>query len=316
MCLFPLLSNAQNEFPRDTSFNIQSNYLKAKKKFPEVTPVAPIESNQFLSLWNQTYRTRSNRNLCMDIFIPNRAENETYACVIFVHGGGWRSGTKENFVPLAQQLALKGYVTATVEQRLSLEAPYPAAPHDVKEAIRFLKHNANIYRIDTTKIAIVGASSGASIAGLMAATGNTDTFDDPKTAFPNASAEVQAFINIDGVIDFRTPEEMGRTEEEAKTRPGSIFLGATFNENPERWTAASAITYANAHTPPTLYINSTYPRFAYGREALFKILSQYSIYHKQHTIAGKTVPHGFWLLHPWADETQQQMEEFLQHIWH
>lgn len=305
---------AQNQFPRDTSFNIESNYIKTKKYFPNTSPVSPTESSEILSLYNQIYRTRSNRTLSMDIFMPNAEEDKKYPCVIFVHGGGWRSGSKENFVPLAQELAKLGYVTASVEQRLSLEATYPAAVHDVKEAIRFLRHNANTFRIDSTKLAIAGASSGASIAGLMATTGHIATFNDPQSCYPHTSATVQAFINIDGVIDFRTPEEMGRTDEEAKTRPGTIFLGASYNENPDLWTEASAITYANEQTPPTLYINSSHPRFAYGRDELFKILKKNNIYHHQHSIEGENIPHGFWLVHPWADETQQEIFNFLRTI--
>lgn len=307
----PLLVYSQNEFPRDTGFNIRSNYIKTKKKIPEVTPVSNVKSPKFLSLWNQTYRTRRNRNLRIDIFIPNRKENETYACVLLIHGGGWRSGSKENMVPLAQQLALKGYVTASVEQRLSMEAPYPAAPHDLKEAIKFLKHNAAIYRIDTTKMAVLGASSGATMASLMALTGNNAKFDDPHSIYPNVSAKVQALINIDGIIDFRAPAETGNNEKEARNRPATLFLGESYFKNPKLWVEASPITYADASSPPCLYINSTYPRFAYGREQLFSILQQHNIYHEQHTISENIVPHGFWLLHPWCEETQKYIENFL-----
>ena len=55
-----------------------------------------------------------------------------------------------------QLLAANGYITVTVEYQLSLEATYPAAVHNVKAAIRWLRANANSYGIDTSRIAISG----------------------------------------------------------------------------------------------------------------------------------------------------------------
>ncbi len=307
-----IVSQAQNEFPRDTTYNIKSNYQKQVKYYPQVTPITNIKSDKFLSLWNQTYRIRNNRNLRMDIFIPNRETHKKHAAVLLVHGGGWRSGDKANLVPLAQQLAEKGYVCASVEQRLSLEAQYPAAVYDLNEAIRFLKHNANLYSIDTTKIAVLGASSGATMASLMATTGNTNKFQDTTTIYPNHTAEVHALINIDGVVTFVTPEETGRTEEEGLKRPGTWFLGATYISNPDLWEEASALNYAGKHTPPCLFINSSHTRFGFGRDTLFSVLDKYGIYHEHYTLENS--PHAFWLLNPWFQPTVEYTQNFLDKI--
>lgn len=300
---------AQNEFPKDTSYTISSNYEKQVKHHPQVSPIEPIRSHAFLSLWNQVYRLRPNRKLRLDVFIPNRDAKQKHACVLLIHGGGWRSGNKANLVPFAQRLAEQGYVCASVEQRLSMEASYPAAAHDLNEAIRFLKHQAQLYHIDTTQMAVLGASSGATMASLMALTGSTDKFKDPTTIYPQHTAKVHALINIDGVFTFVTPEETGRNEAEAKGRPGTLFLGETYHANPPLWEEASALNYAGKSSPPCLVINSSQPRFAFGREQLFEILDKHAIYHEQHTLEAS--PHAFWLLHPWFEETVELSLNFL-----
>jgi pectinesterase len=310
--LFPFAANSQNEFPRDTSYTVWSSWQKIRKNYPDVTPATEIKSKKFLSLCDQVYRVRENRILHLDVFIPNNSPGKKRPLVIMIHGGGWRSGNKSHLVPLAQQLAIDGYVTASVEQRLSIEALYPAAPHDLKEAIRFLKHNANLYGIDTTRIAVLGASSGATMASLMAFTGNSSRFDDPQTVYPDISAKVQALINIDGVINFTDPNESAKDTDSAKPSAATLFFGCTYKECPEKWIEASPIQYIGKHCPPTLYINSSFPRFAAGRDELFKIMDMYGIYHEQHEF--KNTPHAFWLLHPWFNQTHNYVLNFLNHI--
>ena len=310
--LLPFFSLGQNDFPQDTSFTVHSAFQKIKKNFPLAKPVKPFVSEKFLSLPDQIYRVRENRLLRMDIFLPNNQEKANRPAVLMIHGGGWRSGNKSHLVPLAQKLAMEGYVTASVEQRLSIEALYPAAPIDLKEAIRFLKHNAAIYGIDTTRIAVLGTSSGASMASLMATTGNISKFDDPASVYPNHSANVQALINIDGIVDFTDPNESAKDTNPDKPSAGALFFGTTYNEEPEKWIEASALQYAGKDTPPTLYVNSSLPRFHAGRDDLFKILDQYGIYHEQHTI--NNTPHPFWLFHPWFNEAHGYILNFLNYI--
>ncbi|WP_163708101.1 alpha/beta hydrolase [Mangrovibacterium lignilyticum] len=310
--LIPLAGYSQNEFARDTSFSIQSTWQKFKKHYPNITPISEIQSNQFLSLRDQVYRVRENRILRMDIFIPNKKPDKKRPLIMMIHGGGWRSGDKSHLVPLAQKLAIDGYVTASVEQRLSAEALYPAAPYDLKEAIRFLKHNADIYGIDTTRIAVLGASSGATMASLMTTTGTINKFDDPQSVYSNNTAKVQALINVDGVVDFTDPNESAKDTNPEKPSAGAMFFGGTYNEVPEKWVEASPIQYAGKDTPPTLYVNSSLPRFHAGRDDFFKVLDQYNTYHEQHTIEGS--PHAFWLFHPWFDETHVYILNFLDHI--
>ncbi|MCW0484378.1 alpha/beta hydrolase [Gaoshiqia sediminis] len=312
LLIAPLMAMAQNEFPQDTSFAVYSTFQKIKKDFPQARPVKPFASEKVLSLPDQVYRVRENRLLRMDVFLPNNSDKTCRPVVMMIHGGGWRSGNKSHLVPLAQKLAIDGYVTATVGQRLSIEALYPAAVHDLKEAIRFLKHNSQLYGIDTTRIAVLGCSSGATMASLLATTGHLTTFDDPASLYPAHTARVQALINIDGVVDFTDPNESAKDTNPDKPSAGAMFFGATYNEKPELWKDASAINYVDKNTPPTLYINSALPRFHAGRDSLLSILNANNIYNEVHEIPD--TPHPFWLFHPWFDETHGYIRDFLNTI--
>jgi acetyl esterase/lipase len=94
-----------------------------------------------------------------------------------IHGGGWRSGDRSHNNTLAGRLAAKGFVAIPVEYRLSTEALYPAAVHDVKAAIRWIRANAKKYGVDPNRIAVLGFSAGGQLAALVGTTNGQATFE-------------------------------------------------------------------------------------------------------------------------------------------
>lgn len=309
LSLASTVCQSQELFPRDTSYTLNSAWRKVSKSYANVNPAKSVVSNKYLTLKNQVYRIRSNRQLHMDIFIPSGKANTKRPIVLMIHGGGWRSGDKSLLAPLACQLANNNYVTACVEYRLSVEAKYPAAIYDLKEAIRFVKHNSDLYGIDTTQITVLGSSAGATLASLLATTNNLRSFDDPETVYPNSTSCVQALINIDGVVDFTDPNESGKDTDPDKPSAAAMFFGATYKENPKLWKEASPISYVDENTPPTLFLNSSVARFHAGRDSFLKILHKSNIYYRVHTI--KNAPHTYWLFDPWFNETNDVILNFL-----
>ncbi len=96
----------------------------------------------------------------MDIVRPKDASVKPRPAVLLVHGGGFRAGTKEGYIPLAVKLAERGYVAATVTYRLAPGAQFPAPVEDVKAAVRFLRANAAKYNVDTEHIWRAGRQRG------------------------------------------------------------------------------------------------------------------------------------------------------------
>jgi acetyl esterase/lipase len=229
-----------------------------------------------------------------------------YPVVVLIHGGGWRSGSRSHLVPMDQRPAAAGYVTVPVEYRMALEARYPASILDTKSAIRWLREPNHDYPIDPDKIAVLGCSSGAQVATLIGMTNSDVLFDGLQGE--GASADMQAIINIDGVVSFIHPE----AEAEIKGDSASTWLGARCEEQPGLWKEASPLEYFGPKSPPMLFVNSSIPRFHAGRDDVIKQLDQYGIHNEVHTL--ENTPHPFWLLNPWFDPTVACVEKFLDHV--
>lgn len=307
----PYCSFAQIAIPRDTSFTPYQAWIKIKNEFPQAQIIKPSLPAGVVADMNIVYATLpetpyGKRDLHLDMFRPEKSGK--YPAVLFIHGGGWRSGNKSLDIPLAQQIASKGYVTAAVEYRLAPEALYPAAIYDIKAAVRFIRANAKKYGINPNKIAIAGSSAGGQLAALVGTSCGVEKLEGTE-GNTGASSAVQAIIDIDGILDFNTPDEKGKDEEAAKRASGTFWFGATYWQSPEKWTEASPIQYIGKNTPPMLFINSALPRFHFGRDSVIAVLNKHQIYTEVHTI--ENTPHPFWLFHPWFEPTVKYMTDFL-----
>jgi pectinesterase len=146
--------------------------------------------------------------------------------VIIVHGGAWITGNHRMENPLAIALAKKGYVVATVEHRLSMEAQYPAQIHDLKAAVRWLRANAVKYGVDPMRIGAVGESSGGHLVALLGATNGMARFD-AVVGSAEFSSTVQSVVDIDGPATFLDPIYIER-EVKGPLRPVTRFLGYAY----------------------------------------------------------------------------------------
>ncbi len=292
-------------FPRDTSYTLHSAYQKLHKKYPFIKPVQALLPEGVLSKEEVVYRRLGDRALHLDLYYPAQADSiKKYPGVVLIHGGGWRTGDKSLAAPMAQQLAAQGYVTATVEYRLSLEAPYPAAVHDLKAAIRWLRAQAGNFPLDTTQIAVYGTSAGGQLAALIGTTNNMEKLEGGGDFLEHSSA-VQAIVDVDGVLAFKHPE----------SEEGSMaaqWLGGTYAEAPEQWEEASALSHVGKETPPVLFISSSFPRFHAGKADMIQVLEAAGIYYESYAVPD--TPHSFWLFHPWFEPTLRYTADFLDKV--
>ncbi|MCV9933152.1 alpha/beta hydrolase [Flavobacterium sp. LS1R47] len=302
LLVFVLFMNgikSQIPYRIDTSYTVKSTYTKLIKHYPFITIAQAKKSKEVNAIYDIVYNQEKNRALHLDAFIDKK--QKINPAVIMIHGGGWKSGNKSQMQVLGQEIASKGYSCFAIEYRLSLEAKYPQAIYDVKNAIKFIKDNANRFHVDPNKIAILGCSSGGQIAALIGTTNNDlalrDTLNKSKS-----TATVNAIIDIDGILAFKHPES-----EEGEM--AAFWLNGTYEENPKNWENASAVTHTNKNTPPILFINSSFGRFHAGRDDMIAILNQNKIYNEVKTIQNS--PHSFWFFNPWFEETVQYTTQFL-----
>ena len=294
----------------DTSFTIHSDYNKNLKNYPFIKPVTVTASRKVTERRNLVYCERGDRKLLLDAFFPAARLAKKRPAVLIIHGGGWRSGDRSNHYPLAQQLAAKGYVCFTPEYRLSTEALYPAAVHDLKAAVRWMQANAKTYNIDTAKIAVLGFSAGGELAAFLGTTNGNSAFEG-RDCYTNHSSDVDAIVDLDGTLSFVHPES-GEGDDSKRISAATYWFGYAKKDAPELWKEASPLTHVGKHTPPTLFINSSVDRMHAGRDDFMKVLKEHSIYTDVKTFAD--APHSFPLYDPWFEPMVTYIDDFLKKV--
>ncbi len=294
--------------PPDTSFTVHSALAKVKKQFPGSTIARPAVPAGVRVALGQPYATRGAHTLLADVCQPAKKRRGGYPAVVFVHGGGWGAGNRQQHLPLAQQLAAKGYVCVLPEYRLATEARYPAAVLDVKAALRWLRAHAKAYNIDTSRVAVWGFSAGGQLAALVATTPGLPALEE--AAAPGApSTRVQALVDVDGTLAFTHPES-GEGDDSKRLSAATLWLGAPRAAQPALWQQAGALSHVGAGAPPTLFLNSSVARMHAGRDDFMRQLTAFGIYHEVHTFAD--APHVFPLLTPWFQPTLDYTAAFLE----
>ncbi|WP_026473529.1 alpha/beta hydrolase [Alkaliflexus imshenetskii] len=299
-------------FSRDTSFNIVSEFNKQVKHHPHIVIAEKGDSSELIIHRDIAYYTPKTRSLKLDIIHPvTTCESQKHPVIILIHGGGWRSGDKKMEHPLAYALARKGYATVCVEYRLSMEATYPAAIQDLIAAIRWVKNQSDKYPFDTRKIVLQGTSAGGQLAALLGSINATKNIFEVDY-LNHIKENVQAVVNIDGVLAFIHPESGEGHDRPDRPSAATLWFGSTVNENPEARHQASALTHVNENTAPMLFINSSIPRFRAGRDDMIDAMKRYGIYTRHHVHEGSM--HTFWLFNPWFEPTVDLIDAFLRDV--
>lgn len=141
----------------------------------------------------------------INIYVPD--SEETPPLYVVIHGGGFFAGDAQSRQSqwMYRYFRDHGFACASVNYRLSGEAPFPAAVEDCKAAIRFLRAHADEYGYDAEHIAVFGESAGGYLAVMCAVT-NDEQFNDlpfvGQDELGDVSAKVDALVDYYGVIEM------------------------------------------------------------------------------------------------------------------
>lgn len=149
-------------------------------------------------------------NQRLDIYLPEDGDGP-FPTVIFVHGGAFILGDKRDtqFYQAIDGIK-RGYAVVSLEYRLAFEAKYPAAVFDVKAAVRYLRANAPVYKLDGGRFALCGDSAGGHYVVMAAATQENAAFEDLSQGNAAYSSAVQAAASRFGPYDFVLESRMAR----------------------------------------------------------------------------------------------------------
>jgi acetyl esterase/lipase len=197
------------------------------------------------------YSNPDNQHLQLDMARPAKGTGP-FPAVVCIHGGGFRAGSRDGYLGLIRQLAAKGYVAVTVSYRLAPKYQFPAAVHDVKAAVRFLRANAAKYGIDPNRIGATGGSAGGHLALYLGVTGGVASLEgDGGNA--GVSSAVQSVVNVYGPSDFT--RSYGKSVDAAEVLP--LFLGGNVEKERKKHLIASPLYWVTPSAPPTLCIHGT-----------------------------------------------------------
>lgn len=202
------------------------------------------------------YREIDGQKLALDAYLPAGGGSHR-AAVLVIHGGGWWSGDKAdaNRKFMSQQLAQQGFVAIAVNYRLVPKDVYPAAIEDLEAAVAWLRQPAqsSALGVDPARIGVLGASSGAQLAGLLGSIGK-----GPLTQ----GSRVTAVVSFSGPMSFT-----GDLASAGGATSVLNFLGCKDAKACPNLAAASPITYVDPSDPPYLLVNASGDRTVWSNQA-------------------------------------------------
>jgi len=191
------------------------------------------------------------RPLELDLYLP-QAEGpqggESAPVIVYVHGGGWRRGSRREPLPVLgagfyESLTAAGFAVVAIDYRLSGEARFPAPLEDVRTAIGWVRDHAASYGLDAGRVFLWGDSAGGHLALLAALTGT-------KVHAVVAWFPVTDLAGLPSdVADAGGVPDPGPQSREAQ------FLGAPASSVPGLARQASPVTHASASAPPILLMH-------------------------------------------------------------
>lgn len=216
-------------------FSIHWRYLRLAALL--LQPIL-AEATTTLPLIDQAYVVGGGPTQRLDLFIPAQIDHTPPPLLVWIHGGGWREGDKRAH-PLKPFFA-QGYAVASINYRLSGEAPFPDQIDDVRTAIQWLRSHASTYGFDPKRIGIIGHSAGGHLSALFAVT-------------TNEGNAVQAVCSLSG------PSDMERLFEQAQDKKRQEALAALFagslKDKRSQVRAASPLQYITRNVPPLLLVH-------------------------------------------------------------
>jgi len=223
------------------------HHAKAQPKLLP-TKIGPAIEKQIESHLDLTFARIGDRSLRLHLYRPKNAGRPLPA-IVCIHGGGWNKGDRRHHANIAKALAARGYVTVSIDYRLSGEAQFPAHLHDCKTAVRWLRAHAKKWGVNPKFIGATGASAGGHLAALLGTSGGVRKLQG-SGGHADFSSRVQAVAPMAAQSDLMSE----RTRLVSTREIYRQFLGGTQEEATDTYRLASPRTHLDAGDPPMFFL--------------------------------------------------------------
>jgi acetyl esterase/lipase len=209
-----------------------------------------------------TYAEAGGARMQLNLARPKNTSGPLPA-VLCIHGGGFRAGSREGYNKLCLTLAQRGFVAATISYRLAPTHQFPAAVHDTKAAVRWLRANAAKYGINPDRIGVTGGSAGGHLAQFLGVTAGVKEFEGLDN--PGFSSAVTCVVNVYGPSDFT--KSYGKSVDAHVVLP--MWLGGDVETARAKHIQSSPLNWVNPNAAPTLIIHGTEDKYVAFEQAIW-----------------------------------------------
>jgi acetyl esterase/lipase len=216
------------------------------------------------------YVGTGNKRQMLDLYLPESKTSKPRPLVVYIHGGGWENGSKNQADVLLNLIKGRDFAGASINYRLTDEAVWPAQIHDCKAAIRALRAHAAENQINPDKIAVFGISAGGHLASMLGVTGSAKELEGELGPHLSQSSGVTCVLDFCGPSNFLTFAGEGTIINVDDPKTGlSKLIGGTVKQKPDVARNASPVNHITSDDAPFLIIhgdNDNIVRYAQATE--------------------------------------------------
>ncbi|MFO0790689.1 MAG: alpha/beta hydrolase [Pirellulales bacterium] len=243
------------------------------------------------------YRKAPEGELFLHLYFPqgwNAAD--TRPAIVLFFGGGWRTGSYEQFAAQAEYFASRGLVAAAADYRIFTQhhTTPDKAVEDAKAAMRWMRAHAGELGVDANKIIAAGGSAGGHLA---AATATLEDFDAPGDD-AKVSCQPCALVLFNPVLNFTGMKER-------------MFFNDDV-ENDEMKKKLSPTLHLTKNTPPAILFYGAEDKFLSQGEEYVARAKELGV--RAELYVAPKMSHGFFNRTPWTAVTTRAADDFLESL--
>ena len=208
-------------------------------RFSLLTAVRGLPTNADVMERTISYAARDGKPLSLRLYtLTARALRPT---IVVIYGGAWRSGAPTQSENVSRALAARGFAVAAIDYRHAPQFNFPAQIDDVNLALAMLRDSSATWGIDSTRMAVLGRSSGGHLAELAAFTPN-------HSSIKAVVAIYSPYNLVEGYTNLPSPDPI----DVRLVLRG--FLNGTPDTQLPRYRAASPSSFVRSGLPPALLL--------------------------------------------------------------